>query len=755
LGSSRITFFVSLVAILVSILLYPIWITILNVDPPIQIKVASDTNAPLNMYVDQSNPSDSLPYARLLSKTVHDFQWKTSIVPQGIKNHDSKSSEISILSITTEEEKYFYIFSNKSKRVNLVKELDDNPGWLAREFSDPDQISRSVPSVYSLGDPSKPFMFTASEPYIKITLLKHPWSGKVTVNINDETYSFDLFDRKFSKQDIKLEVIGEREGENGTFLVNANGMSNKKLSFFKNQREKILPIEVSISGKVVSPDVNDDYLIPEQFLNKKKLALIGTFTSFIILSTLFSTFLHLFFDRSLFTRLSFKCGNQSIDSLIFIVTASITTSTFLMLTFYPASLSADASGIWVNAMTGDYNNWWPPLFTFLISGYQNLFGEQNFALFAFIQGLLFWFSILYLLRLVVRKNSNFSIFSVALILFPPLWSLSARILIDTWCTSFTLLSAAFLIEYVHSRNLSKLALMIFSLALTISTRHNAILLSIVPILTLNYLFFQNNKNLKKRILCSFLILIFTIAPSKIIDHLPQVKRINLLGIALFNQYIGTLSRASPHMEASNLDKERLETDAIFGDGKFKEVMSKYHCVSGDYIWVPSPPIIDRFELTKHTDFTVKKVFSTAIAHPISYLSHRLCNLSYILQIPALTLPYYNDILYPDLVGYPNSQIPIAKEWVEKILSSIVNRFDVIFRIWVFLLLSIPILIISFKVNDSTQIVLGAFNLIYFISYLIPDSAADWRYLMPNYILSIISLIGVVDKTIQKVNLLRS
>ena len=730
------------IAVLISIPSYPIWKTTLDIGSPIQVKVAPETKIPLNMYLDGTSPKDSLPHARLLSRAVKDFQWKISILPQASKNPNSKSNEVSILSITTGNGKY------NIERVDLAQELAKNPGWLSRKLSDLEKAASVVSTLYNLGDPSKPFTFYTSKRYVKISLLKHAWSGKVAVTINDEVYGFDLYAIDLSKQDIKLEVIHEKKDGDGTFLVDLNDASGKKVSFFTGQKIKVSPKEVSILGQTVSPDINGDYIIPTQFLNKKRLAVAMTIVTFIILSVFFSTFVHLLIDLPLFNKLLSRYDNQTADSLIFIITSSITVSTFWVFTFYPASLSADASSSWISAIVGDYNNWWPPLFTFLIAGHQNLFGEQNTSLFAFIQGFLFWFSILYLLRTTVRSNSNFAVFSIALILFPPLWCLSARILIDTWCASFALLSAALLIQYIQSRNRYKLCMMIISLALTIATRHNAILLAIVPILTLNYCF-QNSKKLWKKLVFSLLILTFTIGPSKVIDHLPQVKRSNLLGIALFNQYIGTLSRASPHMDASSLQKERLETDAVFGDGKFKEVMSNYGCISGDYIWVLSPPIIDRFELKKNSDFTIKKVVSTAFAHPISYLSHRVCNLSYILQIPTLTLPYYYDILYPDLVGYPNSQIPVAKQWVEKILSSIVERFDIVFRIWVFLLLSIPILVVSFKTNDYTQVVLGTFNLIYFFSYLIPDSAADWRYLMPNYILSIISIIVVIDKVIQK------
>ena len=440
----------------------------------------------------------------------------------------------------------------------------------------------------------------------------------------------------------------------------------------------------------------------------------------------------------------------------YIIFLAVALSGFWLLVFYPAVMSIDALYHWQDALNNQYNTWHPPILAMLMHFTQ--YWVDDPSLFSFIQGVLFWGSIFYLIRQVVSNNRLFLINSSLIIFLPPLWLYSNATVSNNWMTSFTLLSIAFLIKSIKQNSKTYFTLSIIALSLGVVFRRETALfiLIVLPI----YLFlFGRNSSLFKKGRELILILLIVLLPSKIVGLSPNIIHgANPVAHGLLNQYVGTVFFAKPHLNESEMIGEQQSIDREFGAGTFPKLLDGYMCASAGYIvWDKDVPAAIGKIPKEQNSFIVSKIVQTAIRHPIGYLTHQACYFAYLLQVPQNLPSSYQS--WGVLREEPNvdeqraqmgiefeSKLPTVKTWYVNLVNYLIDRqlFSLLFRHYIFLFLSAIFLVIGLITRKIELIIPSLFSVLYPFGYLIIAPANLWRYLLPSYLCAWICLLVVVS-----------
>ena len=440
----------------------------------------------------------------------------------------------------------------------------------------------------------------------------------------------------------------------------------------------------------------------------------------------------------------------------YIIFLSTTLSGFWMLVFYPAVMSIDALYHWQDALNNQYNTWHPPILAMLMHVTQ--YWVDNPSLFSFIQGVLFWGSIFYLIRQVVSNNRLFLINSSLIILLPPLWLYSNATVSNNWMASFTLLSIAFLIRAIKQNSKTFFTLSMIALSLGVVFRRETALfiLIVLPI----YLFlFGRNSSLFKKATELVLIILIILLPSKIVGLSPNVvPGANPVAHGLLNQYVGTVFYSQHFMDEAEITREQQSIDREFGSGTFPKLLDGYMCASAGYIvWDKDVPAAIGKIPKEQNSFIVSKIVQTAIRHPVGYLTHQACYFAYLLQVPQNLPSSYQS--WGVLKEEPNineqrtqmgiefeSKLPTIKSWYVNLVNKAIDSqlFSLLFRHYIFLILSVIFLVMGLTTRKLELIIPSVFGVIYPFGYLIIAPANLWRYLLPSYLCAWICLLVVLD-----------
>ncbi|MDJ0742729.1 MAG: hypothetical protein QNJ32_05125 [Xenococcaceae cyanobacterium MO_167.B27] len=489
------------------------------------------------------------------------------------------------------------------------------------------------------------------------------------------------------------------------------------------------------------------------FNSQLSYVVFSTLISYVWMTVLFISTVHIWQEK-LKTRL----GTTS-----YIIFLSTTLSGFWMLVFYPAVLSIDALYHWQDALNNQYNTWHPPILAMLMHLTQ--YFVNNPSLFSFIQGTLFWGSIFYLIRQVVRNNRLFLINCSLIILLPSLWLYSNATVSNNWMTSFTLLTIAFLIKSIHQNSKTLFTLSIITLSMGVTFRRETIFFVLI-VMPIYILFFGRNSSLLKKSRELILILLIILLPGKIIELSPNVDRNNNpTSHGLLNQYVGTVYYSRNIMDESEINREKQSINQEFGSGTFQKLLDGYMCASAGYIvWDKDVPAAIGKIPKEQNSFIVSKIIQTAIRHPLGYLTHQACYTAYLLQVP--NNPSYQTwgILKEQPIVTQeraqmgiefDSKLPTIKAWYVNLLNTLLDNkiFSLIFRHYIFLTLSAIFLVVGLLNRKIELIIPSLFSVIYPVGYLIVAPANLWRYLLPSYLCSWICLLvifnGFVTKKINK------
>jgi hypothetical protein len=431
---------------------------------------------------------------------------------------------------------------------------------------------------------------------------------------------------------------------------------------------------------------------------------------------------------------------------------SATLGGFWMLVFYPAVLTPDSINQWSQALSNQYHTWYPPITAMLMHITQ--FFTKSPSLFCFIQGTLFWFSILYLLRQVTRRD-RFFLGNVCFIVgLPTLWLYSVALVNNVWASTFSLLASTLLIRAIDAKSNSLFFTSVALLSVAICFRHEAVFLSIVPMsLGLFYLWIKSK--IYKKIIVIILISLIVIAPAKLLEKLPNVGYRTPTSLVFIGQYVGTIFHGKQQISENEIDVEKNSIDRQFGSGTFDKLLEKYDCTSPNYIFLPpEDSIISASLIQDKTFWVINKTLSIAFRHPLAFIKHKACNVSYLFQIPQISYIYdvrtdQSVYIESDLnkVGIKTDyRLPHVKIWVDNIL--IVTHqnsiYSLMYRHYVFILFSLIFLFLGLCLKNNEFLIPSLVSCVYLIALLIPDSSTAWRYLLPNYVLSWVCLLGAIS-----------
>ncbi|MEO0308390.1 MAG: hypothetical protein Q6L50_10270, partial [Gloeomargarita sp. GMQP_bins_120] len=180
-------------------------------------------------------------------------------------------------------------------------------------------------------------------------------------------------------------------------------------------------------------------------------------------------FVFSYFSITIIRRILEKDRVNRHDILTFALSSSIAISSFWTLVFYPALMSPDSLDQWRQATQNRYNTWHPPIMAILMRLTQ-IFSKDP-ALFAFIQGFLFWLALFVVLGRLARSNKSYLVSCAWLVSLPSLWPYTSTLWKDVWTCTMALLGINFLLDAIETRKQRNnssyyltVSLLLFSLA---------------------------------------------------------------------------------------------------------------------------------------------------------------------------------------------------------------------------------------------------------------------------------------------------
>ncbi|MGP1382879.1 MAG: hypothetical protein ACTS2F_04920 [Thainema sp.] len=499
-----------------------------------------------------------------------------------------------------------------------------------------------------------------------------------------------------------------------------------------------------VAGKQIQKQ-GQDFQLPISVWNRLSRALVTTGLSWGLMTFLFISVIHIWQRKS----------NGRFGVATYILTLSITLSSFWTLLFYPGVLSFDSVNHWVQGLQNEYDAWWPPILAMVMHATQ--YWSKDPSLFTFIQGFLFWASSLYLLWQIVGKSRFFLINASLFVFVPPIWLYSNATVSNSWMTIFVLLSANYLVQFCRQQRRRFFLLSICFLSIAICFRREAIFLVAIPIAIYLYWSSKSDRSLSsigRRGAIILSILLLSVIPAVLLSLSPNVSGQSPTGYVFLSQYAGVLSRANNQADSEYLIKEKQSIDEKFGEGTFDVLLTKYNCF--DSILTIGYFKKNSFQgrtkqavLFENNDFVLGKVLSAAAKHPVAYLKHKACNFSYTLQKSKITYNTWGLIEPgPDkprerLNIQFNSQLPRVKAAYVAMLDKMLKHplLSLLFRHYIFLALSVVFLIVGALTRKPEFLVPSAFSVVYPVGLIIPDSFPHWRYLFVCYVLAWICLLA--------------
>lgn len=709
----RVLYWSSLLALVLALLSFPLWHQIFTEhNLPVSVRMAAPGSEYVKVYWDDPKFYPTA-YEQIAVNSDLPQTWQIKIAALAQKNRRSQGQEVWVLNISTPERRVDWSqLPAEKQQWELRKDPNDPQGKIAIVSGrKPQSLARQI-------DGSK----------LTIKLLRHPWSGKVRVTVNNRVREIDLFSERPSIETLTFSKLpGDKSFRN--YQIKAVDTPWHRLKFIADAG--VVKVEqIKVRDRLITNRSHEAFLLPFRFWNRFSCAVFSTVISFFLMTCLFISTVHLWQEKP-----HKRWGIWS-----YIIGIAISLSGFWMLVFYPALMSPDSLDQWSQALSEKYLTWHPPIMAMLMHGTQ--WFTSSPSLFCFIQGFLFWSSILILWQQIASSSKRFMLGTIVIIMLPSLWTYSAVLWKDVWTAIFALYSTSALIHAVKYKKQRIFWLSVALLSLAVCFRHNAIFMAAVPLL-LGVAFFWQKFNLYKIFFRVTLVLILLIAPAKLIEKLPNVTNNSPTAFVFINQYVGTLVNAKSQLIASELATEQQAIDGKFGAGVFEQLMKKYDCGSASYIYFSQPPIITPSQIADNTSFILNKTFEIGLKYPFAYLQHRICNLAYLFQIPSVSYPFHPDVNENQLGIRADSRLPEIRNWAIAFLTKTLD-FPWLWRTYIFAIWLIVSLVLSFFTKNHILLIPSIIGIAYAASYLVTDIFPDWRYLLLTYICSWICILGWSD-----------
>ncbi|HAC62236.1 MAG TPA: hypothetical protein DCF68_01545 [Cyanothece sp. UBA12306] len=729
----------SLIALIISIIICPFWYQVFAFkDLQVEVSLQAPNSEYIKVY--WNNPQ-AYPnaYKKILVNPVKSKSWDISIEPLAKKNPLSAGYEIQITDINTPQTKVDWnqVFTNvKGTEWQLV-----NFQWSSQKKSLLWNNSQN---------PASPLDIQLEGGDLTLSFQRSPRSGMLKIKANNKSEIVDLFSHRFLKSEsitFPANALGNEEIKSYKFTIPYD--SWQKIQFISDDNQPLFIKQIKVNNQNIS-DLNSDIIVLPffsiQFWNSLVYTIISSLISFIWMTLLFISIINIWQGRK----------NQKLGLISYIILVSIAVSGFWLLVVYPAVMTPDTLSQWQQALRNKYEVWHPPILAILMHLTQ--YFVKTPSLLILLQGSIFWGAIIYLIYQVTNNSKTFLIGSSFIILLFPLWLYSGTIVSNTWMTAFALLSAAFLIRAKYKQRKISFILSIIFLSVAVMFRREVALLFIILIFMYFFIYWRQQKLYQRIIICC-LIPILILLPARILLYLPNInaQRDFPFGQLLLHQYVGTIINSEDKISSSQISSEKQEIDKRFGDGTFQRFIDHYICYSENYIRIYQPqesPLLGNRLNDEDQTFILNKYTKSLSNYPLGFLKHKMCNFAYVLQVPNLGYEGWTllenwpamEAQLNQLGIQSNSRFPSIMEWYKKTL---INSFDhpilsLLFRHYIFLIITLLITIISLIYKKEKLSITGSFALVYALAHLIADSYGHWRYLLLSYIFCWITIIATID-----------
>jgi len=273
-----------LTASLLALLSFPVWQqTFTNLTLPIQVQMATDNIESVRAY--WNDPvHHSQAYERISVASTDDpikqisTTWRIKVQALAQKEPQAKSSQVWVLDIRTPENRIDW-----SKAVMLPQQ------WQLLDAPNSPQGKAAV----ALTEKPQSLQATIQGSTLTITLLRHPWSGKVRVTVNDQVRELDLFaaDSNTENLSFKPSIIATKKPE--LYKISVVKTPWHRLRFVPepigDSSTQIRVDSIQIGDTVIRPEVNSEFVLPFYFWNQISCAIAATILSFLSLTVLLVT----------------------------------------------------------------------------------------------------------------------------------------------------------------------------------------------------------------------------------------------------------------------------------------------------------------------------------------------------------------------------------------------------------------------------------------------------------------------------------
>jgi hypothetical protein len=679
----KILFWCSGIGFILALLSLPIWYYFIFVQSfPVEVELAAPGVEIVKAHWQNpdTHPND---YTPIIVKPVESKNWNVKIEALGEKNSRSQGYETVILDISTPEGQADWsqaVFSGNW-------EMRDSPGSPQETAA----IAHSNKPEFGL----HPGEIQAVEVPLEggelaIKLFGHGGSGKVRVTVNNQEKEIDLFHRAGLHETLTFPAITQGDRQFRTYTIEATTPPAYKLQFIADNGEVNVK-SVKVSGKSLSANQNDEYILPIQFWQPFTSSLISAIAVFLLITTILVGASHI----------ARGTPQKGLGTWSYIIGISILASGFWTFVYYPAIMSPDSLDQWSQALNNTYNDWHPPLMT--LGMRLTLYVTDSPALFAFIQGIILYISIYALLNLLLKYrqiNPKFQLLCFCLLPFiPTIWNYTVTLWKDVWlCTSLVLMLCS-LLKLKETRKFSWFILYCILFGISISLRKSAIFY--FPFLVLeSWIYLKNTLQLKivPLILISLVAIASPLGFPQGINHLANARETHQEGKAILFDIIGTYLHTAPPRP-----KEFRELfNPLVNEGKtpsYDRLLEFYTPVSGDdYVWHKEAIFsYDKVE-EKRKELLRFLITDNILKHPTAYLAHKSKIWDLLLGFSGPQYPYDYTIYQDNGLGLAsNSKFPqIQKLFINFILPGFKSFFIPRDFVYLLIVLAIASQIISKK-----------------------------------------------------------
>jgi len=445
--------------------------------------------------------------------------------------------------------------------------------------------------------------------------------------------------------------------------------------------------------------------------------------------------------------------------LAFGVTLAALLALFFLFLTYPGTLTPDSITSWNEAFRGQFTTLKPPLLALLQSLYLlPLSIERAVAAFSLTQGMLFWLSIFLCLYIVTNRVVPFVLSCLAALLFVPLWGFTTVHWTDVWVLIFFLFAMTSF-EALRQSGYKGRSYLLFGIVfafLAVATRHNAV--SMLPVIVPPVAsWIQYNWRARKLQSAGLAVLLIPIlfAATNIFLLMPQVHITpSLAPFGLLNQYLGTIAHSPEDRKEQLLTREAPLFDAHFGSGSLLAAVETYEPrFNGKLVWGVDSILrfnnLRGFETVLESgDFITSAFLRIVRASPEGFVRHKMAYMKGQFGVGSVRNPLGAGVHANTLGLKAKPFLPALRRSLASFAAAKAKTF--VFQHWFsFVFGGIALLIHLFMIRTPLAAWLFSGAVLYAIPYILFETGWEWRYLMPSYVMNVLSFAVVLNALVER------